>query len=239
MNIIKSIKNSRNILLDILQNEYKVDEIPEYSIDEIDKLFNLDTDADNPFKDLGEGYCCNFTLNHKHIKDHKLHVLYYKIQKNNKTKVTKTIEKLIIELYTNKVFKYTDNCIIIINENIKKTILSFINNINLQLKENFDDPLKNDLGYEKKHFGNVFIFDIDTLQFNILNHRLVPTHEVIRDKKNIDQILDKCNCSIDQLPIILKTDPVANLKLCIFGDICKITRISKTCGTYYYYRVVR
>ena len=38
MNIIKSIKNSRNILLDVLQNEYKVDEIPEYSIDEIDKL---------------------------------------------------------------------------------------------------------------------------------------------------------------------------------------------------------
>jgi len=239
MDTIKKIKKSRDVLLEVLKNEYSTDEIPVYSIDEIDKLFDLDTDEDNPFKDFGEGYCCNFTLNHKNIKDHQLHVIYYKVQKNNKTKVTKTIEKYIIELYTNEVFKSTDNCIIILNENIKETILTFINNINLQLKENIEDPLKNDLGYEKKQFGNVFVFNINTLQFNILEHKFVPNHEVIRDNKRINEILDKCNCNIDQLPIILKNDPVANLKLCTTGDICKIARNSKTCGTYYYYRVVK
>ena len=83
------------------------------------------------------------------------------------------------------------------------------------------------------------MFYIAQLQFNILDHELVPKHEIIRNKKDIDNILENCNCSIDQLPIISKNDPVAKLKMCVNGDICKITRKSKSAGEYPYYRVCR
>ena len=140
----------------------------------------------------------------------------------------------------------TDNVIIILNENVKDTIKKLNDTLNLLLKENdFDmkhienDMKKNNIKLERKHFRNVFMFDIKTLQFNILEHKFVPKHEVIRDNETIQQILTNCNCSINQLPIISKNDPVSKVKMCIHGDLCKITRNSKTSGDYIYYRVCR
>ena len=101
------------------------------------------------------------------------------------------------------------------------------------------DKIDNDLGYTEKHFGNISIFDIKTLQYNILNHRSVPNHTIIRDDKDIKKILEICNCKLEQLPVILKDDPVAKLKLGTNGDVFKIRRKSKTCGEYNYYRVCR
>ena len=55
--------------------------------------------------------------------------------------------------------------------------------------------------------------------------------------KDIEKILDICNCKLEQLPVILKDDPVAKLKLGSNGDIFKIIRIGKTCGENVYYGV--
>ena len=238
MEVIEQIKKSRIILKDCLKEEYDTDSLPIYSIDEIDKLFDLESTKENPYYALGKGNACNFTLDHKFIKNHKLHVLYYNFQRESKTKVTKSIIDRIMPLYTDDVFQTTDNVLLILNEPIKETIISLNNELNLRLKQN-PDKIENDIGYENKHFRNIFMFYIAQLQFNILNHELVPKHEIIRNQKDIDNILENCNCSIDQLPIISKNDPVAKLKMCVNGDICKITRMSKSAGEFPYYRVCR
>ena len=63
-----------------------------------------------------------------------------------------------------------------------------------------------------------------------MKHRLVPKHKAIRNKNEINEILDKCNCTINQLPIILKNDIISKILRLSTGDICEITRISHKCG---------
>ena len=92
---------------------------------------------------------------------------------------------------------------------------------------------------EYKHFKNLFMFDINTLQINILEHNLVPHHEIIRDVDEIQVILEKCNCELHEMPIISRNDSISKLLMCIPGDVCKINRISKTSGNYEYYRVCK
>ena len=99
MEIVEQIVKSRKNLKEILSDEYDTDSLPIYELEEMDKLFELETTKDNPFKtssNSGKGNACNFTLNHKNIKDHKLHIVYYNLQKNGKTKLMKnTIWKYI------------------------------------------------------------------------------------------------------------------------------------------------
>jgi len=242
MEIVEQIVKSRKNLKDILSEEYDTSNLPIYDIEEMDKLYELESTKDNPFKfnGNGKGSACNFTLNHNKINNHKLHVIYYNFQKQGNTKMMKTtIINRIDELYKNDIFQTTDNIILIINESIKDTIKIINEELNLHLKKINNDKIKNDLGYNEKHFGNVSIFDIKTLQYNILNHQIVPKHTIIRDDKDIQKILEISNCNLDQLPVISKNDPVAKLKLGTNGDIFKIIRKSKTCGEDIYYRVCR
>jgi DNA-directed RNA polymerase subunit H (RpoH/RPB5) len=242
MEIVEQIVKSRKNLKDILSEEYDTSNLPIYDIEEMDKLYELESTKDNPFKfnGNGKGSACNFTLNHNKIKNHKLHVIYYNFQKQGNTKMMKTtIINRIDELYKNDIFQSTDNIILIINESIKDTIKIINEELNLHLKEINNDKIKNDLGYTQRHFGNVFIFNIKNLQYNILNHQIVPKHTIIRDDKDIQKILEISNCNLDQLPVISKNDPVSKLKLGTNGDIFKIIRKSKTCGEDIYYRVCR
>lgn len=75
------------------------------------------------------------------------------------------------------------------------------------------------------------------LQFNITKHILVPKHEIIRDPKVKEEIKQMYMLkSTSQIPIILKTDPVAKYYGIKSGDLVKITRPSETAGEYIMYR---
>lgn len=242
MELITKITNSRNTLKEILSSEYDTSQIPIYTNEEIRELYKLEPTKDNPYTQLGNGIACNFTINHKTLENHRLHVVYYNFPQlgKNSSKVTKTISDKITSLYINETFAPTDNIIIIINENISDTIKNIINSLNINY-QNLDLDLTKykDSIYKKKHFRNVFIFNIKNIQVNILNHELVPLHIVIRDEKEIEKILIKCNCNSTQLPVISKNDAIAKLLMCIPGDVCKIIRTSKTCGNYDYFRICR
>lgn len=87
---------------------------------------------------------------------------------------------------------------------------------------------------------NVFItiFNIERLQFNILNHKLVPKHRILNDvEKKIFE--DKYNIqdTKNQIPLISRFDPVAMAIGMRPGDICEITRPSKTAIDTLYYRI--
>ena len=98
---------------------------------------------------------------------------------------------------------------------------------------------ENDFEMSKYYFRNVHIFFIDTLYRNLLLHKLVPIHIPIRTKKEIQKILNDTNALIHQLPIILRTDPIAKLIRLCPGNICKIIRNSEKSGESIYYRLCK
>ena len=83
----------------------------------------------------------------------------------------------------------------------------------------------------------VVIHNINRLQFNILNHKLVPECKII-NKKETEELMKKYNIKdVMQLPEISRFDPQA-LVLCIRPkEVCKFNRNSLIALEYNYYRV--
>jgi len=71
----------------------------------------------------------------------------------------------------------------------------------------------------------------------LLNHYLVPKHEVMSEEE-VKDLLEKLNITKEQLPKILESDPMVKLIGAKVGDVIKITRKSHTAGETIYYRLV-
>ena len=72
---------------------------------------------------------------------------------------------------------------------------------------------------------------------NIRKHILVPEHSKLTEKE-IQELLEKYNITLNELPKILSTDPAIEKLNTKQGDVIKITRDSPTAGISIYYRVV-
>ena len=104
-----------------------------------------------------------------------------------------------------------------------------------------DDPNDSLKKYLKQLYAddNIFVtvISLKRLQFNVLNHELVPKHRILSSTEQ-EEFLKKYNITqSSQVPEISRFDPVA---LCIGlkpGSIVHITRPSKTAieGVYYRY----
>ena len=71
----------------------------------------------------------------------------------------------------------------------------------------------------------------------ILDHELVPKHEVL-EKEEVQIVLARYGITADQLPKIFEGDPVSKAIGAKKGNILRITRTSPTAGESIYYRVV-
>jgi DNA-directed RNA polymerase subunit H (RpoH/RPB5) len=83
----------------------------------------------------------------------------------------------------------------------------------------------------------VVIHNIKRLQYNILEHKLVPPMSVLTPEEK-EAFMKKFNIqNVLQLPEIGRFDPLA-LALCVRpGQVCKIKRVSQTAMMNDYYRV--
>lgn len=83
----------------------------------------------------------------------------------------------------------------------------------------------------------VTIFNIKGLQFNVLEHTLVPPHYALSDEESID-IKTKYNIlTADQVPDISRFSPVAQAIGLRPGQMCHIVRPSKTAISADFYRI--
>lgn len=254
METITKVTKCLQTLKDVLKDEYNTNTIPTFSEVEIEELYRIPVKKNNIYHNLGYGISCNQVIKHNELENHNLHIVFYNFPELGKTssKVTKTIIEKIKNLYSKNNedgnnINENDNIIIIINEPLTATINNMINQLNIQLHHNFENNFikskvynelqEKNINLKSKHFRYATIFDINHLQFNALKHELVDPHIVIRDENVINKILDMCNCNKNQLPKILKDDAIGKLKLICVGDICKITRTSKSCVEYDYYRI--
>ena len=102
-----------------------------------------------------------------------------------------------------------------------------------------NDSLKAHLKYKWNHDGIfIVVHNIKRLQFNILEHHLVPSNIHILNTKETDDLIRKYHLkSTKELPEISRFDPVA-LAICIKpGDICAFDRKSPTALHTIYYRI--
>ena len=83
----------------------------------------------------------------------------------------------------------------------------------------------------------VIIHHIKRLQFNILDHNLVPSHRLLKENE-ITEVKTRYNIGHStQFPDISRFDPVALAIGMRPGEVCEIIRPSKTSITGVYYRV--
>ena len=95
-----------------------------------------------------------------------------------------------------------------------------------------------DEAYSQEYFRSVHAFCLDHLQFDIRSHERVPVHNLVRNKKVIQNILDITNANLDQLPVIQRNDIQAKVLRMAPGDVCEILRKSSV-GVTRSYRVCR
>ena len=106
------------------------------------------------------------------------------------------------------------------------------------VKDEANDTLMNYLKHVWETEGIfIVIQSIKRLQFNILEHTLVPKHKVM-NAEEVDAVKTKYNIKTnEQFPEISRFDPVSQA-ICIRpGEICEIIRPSKTAIQTPYYRI--
>jgi DNA-directed RNA polymerase subunit H len=151
---------------------------------------------------------------------------------------TKRKNKIYIKYYLGKMVRPAN-----INEMVDdlfnlEVILTKDDTLFIIIKEDMNETLISELKHIWEKDG-VFIViqNIKRLQFNILDHILVPNHRVMK-KSEVASIMKKYNIlDITQFPDISRFDPVAQVIGLRPGQVCEITRASKTAIESSYYRV--
>tara|TARA_Y100000741_G_C18253515_1_gene558092 strand:- start:1754 stop:2374 length:621 start_codon:yes stop_codon:yes gene_type:complete len=149
-------------------------------------------------------------------KDKKVYIKYHLNKTLKLGNINDYIEDLI---HLDNILEAKDDIIIIIKDEPNDSLINVLNNLWLNYKV----------------FVNVI--NIKRLQFNILDHILVPKHRVLNEKETID-FKQKYNITDDsQIPDISRFSPVSQVIGIRPGQICEITRHSKTAINTLFYRI--
>jgi DNA-directed RNA polymerase subunit H (RpoH/RPB5) len=203
---IISINKSRNTILELLEAQ-------DYSVDDYLGFSINEVDAMLANSQL------DMLISHK-TNGKKIYVKYYFTTKQTTRQIKpQTLDDIIEDLYTiEEILTKNDTLIIIIDDEPNDTIL-------------------NKMRYLYDHDGIfVVIHNIKRLQFNILNHALVPTMTILDDAETAEMMKKYNLKDKTQIPEISRFDPQA-LAICMRpGQICGIERESVTALNYKYYR---
>jgi DNA-directed RNA polymerases I, II, and III subunit RPABC1 len=209
MLLITKLEKSRGVILQMLEDRgYNVDEYKNYTVIEIDSMYkNTPTKVQKDLLPLD--IICS--------KDSQKIIIKYVF--NSKIKAS-NIESLIEDMKEDGLIKDNDSVLFILKDKISNEYL-------------FDTQI--DLIYNKL---NIFIqvFWLDTLIINITHHELVPKHDIISNEEKMGLLIKYDINNLTQLPIIIKTDPIAKYLGMKRGDVCVIKRPSETSGVYISYR---
>ena len=175
----------------------------------------------------------DFGINEVHIMttNNQLDMLITRESDNKKVYVRYNLKKTIRPQYLDDLIEDLFNLEAVLNKNDSLIIIG---------KDEMNDSIKS---YLKEIYSvdnhNLIIISLARLQYNVLEHKLVPKHIILNDKEQED-FKNKYNISdVKQIPEISRFDPVSQAIGLKPGDICKILRESKTAinGVYYRYCV--
>lgn len=177
-----------------------------------------------------------FSINEINIM-YKNNQLDFILEKNDENEITKQKDKIYIKYYFNKLkplnLEEIVDDIYFVEEILKKNDTLYI-----VTKDEINDTLMATLKqfWEK---DNIFIIiqNIKRLQFNILEHILVPKHKILNEAELIN-IRRRYNITdLNNLPKISRFDPVSVALGIKPGQVCEIIRPSKSSINSNYYRL--
>ena len=210
-NIISQIYQSRKTILELMNEQgFDVSGYSNFSVTEVNSM-----KQNNQLDMLLETK--NISSSEKSSIKRKIYIRYYLAKTIRPTNIHEMIDDLFILTET---LKKEDTLYIIIKDNVNETLINELKDI-----------------WERDGIF-IVIENIKCLQFNILRHILVPPHRIIDNDFEIENIMKKYNI-IDkiQFPDISRFDPVARAICLRPGQICNITRPSKTAIESNYYRI--
>jgi len=207
--LISHIFNSRKTILELMEKQgYNTNDYANFSISEVNSM-----KQNNQLDMLLETQDDKVTSENP---KKKVYIRYYLASRP----AAKNIQEMIDDLF-------------ILTETLKKTDTLFI-----IIKDEPNETLINELKHIWERDGIFIVIEnIKRLQFNILNHVLVPEHRVM-SVSEVDDIMKKYNITEKiQFPDISRFDPVAKVICLRPGQVCNITRSSKTAIQTDYYRI--
>jgi DNA-directed RNA polymerase subunit H len=211
--LISQVYTSRSVLLELMEKQgYNVSEYQGFSVNEVNTMktnnqLDMILEKTNNSSKSGES-------NTEQPK--KIYIKYYlakALRPNN-------LQEMIDDLFTvEEILTKNDTLLIVVKDEINETMSNTIKHI-----------------WESEKIF-IILQPIKRLQFNILNHVLVPPHRVLSQEETI-QIKKRYNVMNDgQFPDISRFDPVAKAIGIRPGEVCEIIRPSKTAISAPYYRI--
>jgi DNA-directed RNA polymerase subunit H (RpoH/RPB5) len=207
--LISHIYNSRKVVLELMEKQgYNVNDYANFSVSEVNSM-----KQNNQLDMLLETKDENVTTE---TPKRKIYIRFYLSARP----AGKNIQEMIDDLF-------------ILTETLKKTDTLFI-----IIKDDPNETLINELKHIWESEGIFIVVEsIKRLQFNILEHTLVPPHRVVNESETIE-IMKKYNITNKvQFPDISRFDPVAIVIGLRPGQLCHIIRPSKTAIEANYYRI--
>jgi len=206
--LISTIYNSRKIILDLMEKQgYNVNDYSKFSVNEVNSM----------------------------KQNNQLDML---LEKKEDDPITKRKNKIYIRYYLGKTIRPANLQEMIDDLFNLEEILTKDDTLFIITKDEINETLTNELKHIWETDGIFIVIEsIKRLQFNILNHTLVPEHRVMIETEVVE-IMKKYNITDKiQLPDISRFDPVARAIGLRPGKVCHIIRPSKTAIEANYYRI--
>lgn len=206
--LVSTVYKSRKIILELMEKQnYNIDEYENFSVNEVNSM----------------------------LQNKQLDML---MEKKKEDPTTKRKNKIYIRYYLAKTLKAQNIQEIIDDLFNLEEILTKQDTLMIIIKDDMNESMTNLLKHIWEQDGILIVIQsIKRLQFNILEHTLVPPHRVLSNDE-VAEIKKRYNIMDDsQFPDISRFDPVAQVIGIRPGQVCEIIRPSKTAITSYYYRI--
>ena len=215
--LISQIYKSRSVILELMKAQnYNISEYDGFSVNEINTMkTNNQLDlilSKNPYEEEEDNVI------KKEDYEKKIYIKYYlgkSLRPNN-------LQEMIDDLfYVEEILTKNDTLLVVVKDEVNETLLNTLKHI-----------------WESDKIF-IILIPLQRLQFNILEHILVPPHRILNDAEKI-KIKKRYNIINDELfPELSRFDPVAKAIGIRPGEVCEITRPSKTAISSFYYRICR
>jgi DNA-directed RNA polymerases I, II, and III subunit RPABC1 len=207
MSLVNKLFESRKVILEMLKDRtMNTDLYDNFTLEEIDALYKTNM---KPSKDINSLDIV--------VSNNKKIIVKYMLSSKIRTQ---NIMNLLEDILDEETLNENDTIILVIRDKLSNPD---------QLEQHFENI------YSK---SKVFVqlFNLDMLMYNVTKHVIVPKHELLNEAE-INEVLLKYNLeNLNQLPLILKTDPVAKYHGMKISDVFRIIRPSETAGVYTSYR---
>lgn len=219
--LISQIYKSRSVLLELMKKQgYDTQGYQGFSVNEVNTM-----KTNNQLDMILEKHSSSSEkINHEdeNAEDleqedsQKIYIKYYL----TKSLRPSNLQEMIDDLFTvEEVLTKRDTLLVVVKDEVNETLLNTVKHI-----------------WESEKIF-IILLPLKRLQFNILEHILVPPHRVLTSAEKID-VKNRYNIVNDnEFPELSRFDPVAQAIGIRPGEVCVIDRPSKTAISAQYYRI--